>query len=342
VFYLKTDLPFADSELRVLRARALEELQTRTATVGEAVAAAGFPSLVTPLAAGTFHILHRLIGAATGPLVVRSPIRTVFDEDRGLLIEGWVADWLSGTKGAALVPPTVAVHFARHGAPFDFAVMAAARGVPLVDAAIDETPSIPRSIGAALRAVHQIAGEGAGLIDLSSTERRAQPLGVHRDWLDFIALNLHRHIEACVRAGFVDAAMADLIGQMFRDLGPLLSERPSRLLHGDPGTHNISVDGAGEVTALLDWEDALVGDPLFDVAMWSSFHPPRRLPSFLAGYDLDTPTREESCLLAAYFLRIALSKTVHRLRFGIADRPDRMPGHHRIYRGVEELRRCLG
>ena len=115
-----------------------------------------------------------------------------------------------------------------------------------------------------------------------------------------------------------------------------------RLLHGDPGTHNICVDPQRRrVTLLLDWEDALVGDPLFDVAMVSSFQPARRMASFLSGYGLETPSREEQVLIALYFLRIALSKTVHRVRFAIVDKPGRTPGHHRIYRGVEELERLL-
>lgn len=45
----------------------------------------------------------------------------------------------------------------------------------------------------------------------------------------------------------------------------------ARLLWGDPGPYNVLTDDAGHVTALLDWELAHVGHPLFDVgaARWS-------------------------------------------------------------------------
>jgi aminoglycoside phosphotransferase (APT) family kinase protein len=114
------------------------------------------------------------------------------------------------------------------------------------------------------------------------------------------------------------------------------------LLHGDPGTHNICVSVTSEsVVSLLDWEDALIGDPLFDLAAAASFQPARRLPQLLFGYGLDQPGVHEQRLFALYSLRIALSKSVHRLRFGIVDEPNRTPGHHRILRGVEELTRLF-
>ena len=75
--------------------------------------------------------------------------------------------------------------------------------------------------------------------------------------------------------------------------------------------------------------------------MVSSFHPERRLPPFLEGYGLGQPSPEERRLIALYFLRIALFKTVHRLRFGVRDLSGRTPGHHRIYRGVSELQQLM-
>jgi aminoglycoside phosphotransferase (APT) family kinase protein len=155
-------------------------------------------------------------------------------------------------------------------------------------------------------------------------------------------LNLERHLDACQRAGYIDATLAARIVRQFDLAQPLLQNRPMRLLHGDPGTHNVVVDlKTKRVTALIDWEDTLVGDPLFEIAMVSSFQPVRRMAAFMTGYGLERPSIEDNRLIALYFLRIALCKTVHRLRFDISDRPGRIPGHHRIYRGVDELERLL-
>ncbi len=41
---------------------------------------------------------------------------------------------------------------------------------------------------------------------------------------------------------------------------------PARVVHGDFGPHNCMVDQSGNVTAVLDWEIATLGDPLADLA----------------------------------------------------------------------------
>lgn len=41
---------------------------------------------------------------------------------------------------------------------------------------------------------------------------------------------------------------------------------PARVVHGDFGPHNCMVAESGEVTAILDWEIATLGDPLADLA----------------------------------------------------------------------------
>jgi aminoglycoside phosphotransferase (APT) family kinase protein len=342
IFHLKTDPPLTDDMLRGLRARAERDATERTAVVEKLAAEAGLPGKAELCAVGTYHVVHRLLRADAPPLIVRSAVGGLFTEDRSLLMDGWARAWLGARGQEPLVPRTMTVRFESDGAPFDFSVMDEARGVLLQDEMLDEDPAILREIGAALRAVHDIAGDAAGLLDLSSRTAPASPQGVHARWSDFIMLNLDAHVATCRAAGLVDAALADKIAALFRSMHRAFQDRPMRLLHGDPGTHNIAMDRAGgKMTALLDWEDALVGDPLFDVAMWSTFHPPRRWPGFMAGYGLETPSDDVQRLIAAYFLRIALSKTVHRFRFGITDRPGRTPGHQRIHRGVEELERLL-
>jgi aminoglycoside phosphotransferase (APT) family kinase protein len=77
---------------------------------------------------------------------------------------------------------------------------------------------------------------------------------------------------------------------------------PARVVHGDYGPHNALFSREGEVTAVLDWEIATLGDPLADFAYsinaWVEpgdagvygTDPPTALPGF--------PTRQE--LIARY------------------------------------------
>jgi aminoglycoside phosphotransferase (APT) family kinase protein len=41
---------------------------------------------------------------------------------------------------------------------------------------------------------------------------------------------------------------------------------PARVVHGDYGVHNVMIDDAGQVAAVLDWEIGTLGDPLADFA----------------------------------------------------------------------------
>ena len=339
MFYPKTDPPLCDERLRAIKQRGAAIAAERLPEVAAAAAAVGFPGPVRLIAVGTYHAVYRIAVAAPAA-VIRIALPGLFTEDRSLLTDGWAREWLRNVAVANLVPQTHAVHFASEGFPFDFAVAAAAAGTPLDDATLDRQPEYLRLIGAVLRQVNETEGQGAGLVDIESDRPGHRPAGVHDTWSDYLHTRLDDHIAGCVRAGFIDTSLATRIRRLFAAMAPCLSDRPMRLLHGDPATHNLFIDRAARrVTALLDWEDALIGDPLFDAAMWSTFHPPRRMPDFLAGYGLASPTREEERLIALYFLRIALSKSIHRARFGIADQPGRTPGHLRILRGTDALER---
>lgn len=343
MFHMKSDLPVEDRLLRSLKLRAENELRARTPAIAELAAELGLDGDVQPLAAGSFHVVHRL-ERPDEMLVVRSTLPDVFLEDRTLLFDGWARRWLDTIGRAALVPETRASGFASEGAPFDFCVLAFARGVvlrALGDAVLDEEPAFLTEIGRALRLVHDVEGTSAGLLD-GGAGGEISPRGVHDAWIDYVELNLQDHVRACVDAGFVTPTDVETISRLFEAMRGSIATRPLRLLHGDPGAHNICVDPQTKrVTSLLDWEDALVGDPLYDLAMAMSFQPHRRHGPLLAGYGLEHPTNDDQRLIALYFLRIALFKTTHRLRFAIADLPGRQPGHHRILSGVNELRRLM-
>jgi aminoglycoside phosphotransferase (APT) family kinase protein len=342
MFHLKSDLPVDDGVLRSLKEIAIRELQTRIPSIAELASRMHFEGDVYPLAAGSFHVVH-CVQRGDERLAFRSTLPDLFFEDRTLMFDSWVRAWLGGGGCDLPVPETRSLGFMSGGEPFDFSVLAFADGAVLRDLGdpiLDEEPGFLVSLGEALRLVHEVEGAGAGLLD--GEERAAAPRGVHGAWVDYVDLNLLPHVQSCVDAGYIEPVVADTILRLFETMRPALTSRPLRLLHGDPGTHNICVDpNTKRVTGLLDWEDALVGDPLYDVAMAISFQPERRHRRLLEGYGLHDPTIDDRRLIALYFLRIALFKTTHRLRFAVADKPGRMPGHYRIQAGLDQLSRLV-
>jgi hygromycin-B 4-O-kinase len=220
------------------------------------------------------------------------------------------------------------------------------RGVHLIDrvegeglTALDaDEPRMVAALGwvaAFLARLHEIRGNGFGPLSAASDGRL---IGLHGRWADYVCVRLDDHISACKAAGDVSMDEALEITSLFTAHRRLLEAQPSALLHGDPGSHNFIVD-ASRIRGVIDWEDALLGDPLFDLASLCTFHPERRHAAMLSGYGahLDSAT-EPFTRFWLYFLRIALARTVHRRRFAYADRPDRPPAARRIQLALERLR----
>src|SRR5262249_32278643 len=140
----------------------------------------------------------------------------------------------------------------------------------------------------------------------------------------------------CVRLGVVTPEEAQRILKTFDRCTRLLHVEEPALLHGDLGSHNVFTDGAS-ITALIDWEDCLSGDPVFDIAFWATFHPERRHQAFLDGYRSESPLPGDFAVrFWLYFLRIALGKTVLRHRLRLSDPPGRPAASLRIQRGLGE------
>ena len=192
-----------------------------------------------------------------------------------------------------------------------------------------------RAAAAALARVHAIRGAGAGPLSLVQL-RAGEIAGLHTSWRRFMRLRLEDHLRECVAMGAMSAAEAVRADQAFA--GSLLADAVSAsLLHGDPGGHNFIMRG-DTVAGMIDWEDAMVGDPLFELASMCTFHPERRHAAILEGHG--TTLAPGSATLGRfwlYFLRVALAKTVHRHRFGYTDTAGRKPAASRIQLALRNL-----
>jgi aminoglycoside phosphotransferase (APT) family kinase protein len=74
----------------------------------------------------------------------------------------------------------------------------------------------------------------------------------------------HRSWEAQSEKANHDDARVHLLHDLLSDRMP--EEGPARIVHGDYGPHNALFQPNGEVSAILDWEIATLGDPLADFA----------------------------------------------------------------------------
>jgi transketolase len=343
LFYPKADLPIADELLRGLPAAAAAQAPQhgRIAAHVCAEVMGQAPVAVRPLGVpGTFHVLYRAAFRDGRAVIVRLNALSEQRRDFLLCLDPWVCRRLRAERLPALEIHHVDVE--RRLCPWDFQLLQEAPGRPLTLLDDDEGALQPLlfQLGRFVARLHAIRMRGFGFLDV-----RPLVLGEGDDcvwgtcarWRHHVLRRLDAHVEHCAAIGVVTAGESQRILAAFLAAEDLLDDVEPVLLHGDLGSHNVFTDGH-KITALIDWEDCLSGDAVFDIAFWATFHPERRHPAFLKGYQAEHPLpRDFERRFWLYFLRVALAKTVLRHRLGLTDRPGRPPASLRIQKGLERV-----
>jgi hygromycin-B 4-O-kinase len=100
----------------------------------------------------------------------------------------------------------------------------------------------------------------------------AEGVGTSPTWQDYL-LDIP-DVSPAPDASGLDRAFIDRVFDELRWLAPLCHS-PRRLVHGDFGSNNVLTDGHA-ITGVIDWDMAVYGDPLYDIAnvmFWRSWLP---------------------------------------------------------------------
>jgi aminoglycoside phosphotransferase (APT) family kinase protein len=200
-------------------------------------------------------------------------------------------------------------------------------------------PELLQNIGFLVAEIHAINLIGFGPISLQSiSSDNPTPQGLHTHWHNYIFLRLEDHIATCEKNKIISTQEASQIYSIFHANKGLFSIMNSVLLHGDLGIHNlISTDGK-TISGIIDWEDCMAGDPVFDIAFWGTFFKDGMIEEFLKGYTaVHTLSDDFYTRYWLYYLRIALSKTVHRHIFGYKDIKGRPLASSRISKALSHF-----
>jgi aminoglycoside phosphotransferase (APT) family kinase protein len=290
---------------------------------------------------GTCHTLFRIQFSDRPECILRADLSGGEARPCEFLIDSWVQNTLErhGLPG----PPVERVDFSRSTLPFDFELLRQIPGRPLKGYEDPETqamePALLAAWGRYLAGLHTIPTQRFGLLDVRSlVDAPAAPgRGLHARWRHYLELNLADHLAICRAIGAISSAEQRRIEVLFDRFHERLEPAAPGLLHGDPGHHNVFTDGV-RITGVIDWEDALSGDPVFDLAYWGTFCRDSMRGPLLLGYrEAGRLPEDFEHRYWVYYLRIALSKTVHRHRFGYRDREGRPPASQRIQKALARL-----
>jgi aminoglycoside phosphotransferase (APT) family kinase protein len=140
-----------------------------------------------------------------------------------------------------------------------------------------------RELGAALRRLHELELPGFGsLADAVWDERDGFTLH-SRSWLAFltgICSDTRCLAESCALASSV-ADAAELAINAHADE---LTKATGSLCHGDLKANHIFIEHDG-LTGVIDWGDAVVGDPCWEIARYAHRGDAQSLSLLLRGYD---------------------------------------------------------
>jgi aminoglycoside phosphotransferase (APT) family kinase protein len=191
----------------------------------------------------------------------------------------------------------------------------------------DDSELADREFGRLIRAIHEIPAPELDLVGMES----------HEDADQLLAERIGDRLKNL-------AAVTDL-GACFPDIGALLAADrdavlPRRLLHMDLRPENILVR-SGRPVAVLDWSNALVGDPALDLARAAEYG--SLTPAALAGYG------DPGAFAMAPLASLSPRQAVYRLDTAVmlshvfrGDAPDEAKARHYVERTKNLCRLLTG
>ena len=177
-------------------------------------------------------------------------------------------------------------------------------------------------IGAAVARWQGLQPRGFGPFNPEVLRRQNRLEGFHPRYADYFFLHLDRHLQFLVGHAFLSAPdAAEIKAEILRHRG-LLALGQGCLVHKDLALWNI-LGTETAIAAFIDWDDAIAGDPMDDLALLGCFYDGADLARAVAGYtSVRALPDEHRRRFWLHLLRNMLVKAVIRAGAGYFDRTD--------------------
>jgi BASS family bile acid:Na+ symporter len=175
-------------------------------------------------------------------------------------------------------------------------------------------------IGAAVARWQVLQPSGFGPFDPEVLRRTHRLEGFHSRYEDYFFLHLDRHLEFLVERKFLTKFEADEIeAEIQRHRGLLVIEQGC-LVHKDLAFWNI-LGTEKDISAFIDWDDAISGDPMDDLSLLGCFHDGAFVARAVEGYQSIRPLpNEHRRRFWLHLLRNMIVKAVIRVGAGYFER----------------------
>ena len=245
-----------------------------------------------------------LLDTVAGGMVVK------IGAESELAAEAWALD--RARSRDVVVPVVVARTAKAPGLPGAVLVLRRLSGGPVTENSETQLAEAGRQ----LRRVHEVGLSGfGGLAESGLTLRRdvAAPVGPYATWTEALLAPLDGLTEL-TRAGVLDRGLVVRLGRGLSERCAVLDlDGPGMLLHNDLKLDHLFADDR-ELTGIIDWGDAAVGDPRFDLARLSMAGD-RVMTAFLSGYGW-VPSAADEPVLTLYRVLWNLDALLYEFRAG--------------------------
>lgn len=167
-------------------------------------------------------------------------------------------------------------------------------------------------MGKTMAKLHKIKVHGFGPFD-NEQAKKGMLRGIHKSLKDFVNAGLEENLERLVNDHILSKETTNKIKKLFHD-NELLNSKTSVLIHNDFADWNLLTNG-NTITGVIDWDECVAGNPVQEIACWSTFFELERIESFLRGYFCEIPMYDNfNEMFQLMRLRYTVSKMALRIK----------------------------
>ncbi|NGM60417.1 aminoglycoside phosphotransferase family protein [Sphingobacterium sp. SGG-5] len=147
--------------------------------------------------------------------------------------------------------------------------------------------------------------------------------GYHDSYEQYFFLNWDIHLDFLQSSGFLGESKIQELNEVVVSFRHLLQLDEGCLVHKDLALWNILGNNSG-VSAFIDWDDAVSGDPVDDLSLLGCFHSGEVILAVMAGYQQEKPLPENfEQRFWLHLLRNIIFKSVIRVKGNYFDMSDK-------------------
>ncbi|MCL4335000.1 MAG: aminoglycoside phosphotransferase family protein [Candidatus Thermoplasmatota archaeon] len=236
------------------------------------------------------------------------------------------------------VPISIAIDLSHTRINADYSIDSFIEGDNFLFAFKKHGPRIIENLGKSLAYLHKNKGKKFGYLDAQILIDTGQFIGSCNSWWNFISSNYQNDLVALTTNSLLSQSNLEFMNAAFLKFKELKIEE-NTLLHGDLFYKNIIA--SQYKIYFVDFEDALIGDPIFDIALFFSFFEEYGyLPNFFEGYSgSDVVEDNEARRFWFYVLRISVSDLARSVRWKDWGKSNKERIMRNISRSIKELRK---